>query len=149
MFKRRRNYQHLIKPFSENAEQQATVNYLKSVYPNVLFTTGLMGIKLPDWAMWLLIVLGYRPGTTDIMIFEPRGQFHGLMIEMKRPKTSYIENGEKKTLYPSPVSDEQKAMHTALNERGYLTTVCYGFSSAQNVINEYMAEPIGKAEGTT
>jgi hypothetical protein len=133
-----KGFQYLIKPFSENAEQQATVNYLKTVYPNVLFTTGLMGIRLPAWAMWLLNALGYTPGTPDIAIYEPRSEFHGLFLEMKRPRSEYIENGKRKVNYPGVLSKEQKDFHAKLIARRYVVRVCYGYDQAKLEIDIYL-----------
>jgi hypothetical protein len=135
-----KGFQYLIKPFSENAEQQSVVNYLKTVYPNVLFTTGLLGIHLPEWAMWLLVTLGYKAGTPDILIFEPRGMHHGLMMEMKRPRSEYMENGKKKIKYQGKLSDEQKAVLNELQKRGYYIAVCYCYDEAKRVIDEYLVK---------
>lgn len=131
------NFQYLIKPFSENVCQQSTVNYLRTVYPSVLFTTGLLGIKLPAWAMWLLAALGYKNGTPDVMIFEPRHGFHGLFIEMKRGRTEYIEAGKRVVMYPGKLSEDQTEVLARLNALGYEAHVCYGFDQAKAVIDAY------------
>jgi hypothetical protein len=133
-----KNFQYLIKPFSENAEQQATIIYLKTRYPGVLFTTGLLGIKLPEWAMWLLIALGYRSGTPDIQVYVARHGFYGLFIEMKCRRMEYIENGQKKVRYAGKVTDEQLAFHEKLTANGYLVKVCYGADEAIRVIDGYL-----------
>ncbi len=135
-----RGFQYLIKPFSENAEQQTTVNHLKTRYPNVLFTTGLLGIRLPAWAMWLLNALGYRSGTPDIHIYEPRRGYHGLFIEMKRPRSEYMDGGKRVVVYPGKVTPEQAEFHHELEKRGYYVAVCYSSKEAEKVIDWYLNE---------
>ena len=135
-----RGFQYLIKPFSENAEQQTTINYIKTRYPNVLFTTGLLGIRLPAWAMWLLIALGYRIGTSDLLILEARKNYHGLLIELKCIEYTYIdEKGKKKKRYAGKPSDEQKEFMNLALQRGYKACVCIGSNEACKVIDEYFA----------
>ncbi len=153
-----RSYQYLIKPFSENAEQQKIVNYLKARYPNVKFTTGLLGIRLPKWAAWLLIALGYGPGTPDLMIFKPKifkiasfdmkgnptkldGEtmcYHGLFIEIKNPKHTAIVNGKIKQSRPGTVADNQKEWQDYLNQNGYKSCICYGAMAAEIEIEKYL-----------
>lgn len=67
---------------------------------------------------------GYRAGFPDLFIYEPRGEFHGLAIEMKRDKKSRV-------------SESQKEWIEALNERGFRGVVCYGFDDAVSVIDSY------------
>jgi hypothetical protein len=133
-----RGFQYLIKPFSENAEQQATVNYLKSLYPEILFTTGLLGVRLPAWAAWLLKALGYRNGTPDIHIYAARHGYHALFLEMKCKRLEYIENGKKEVRYPGTVTDEQKEFHKKLTEEGYFVEVAYGSQQATGIIDRYL-----------
>jgi len=132
------SFQYLIKPFSENAEQQATVNYIKTRHPNVLFTTGLLGIRLPKWALWLLNALGYRSGTPDIHIYEPRRFYNGLFIEMKRPRRVYVENGVRKISPAGSLSKEQINFLAELNKRGYKAIVCFSYEEATRAIDEYL-----------
>ncbi len=36
--------------------------------------------------------MGYWAGTPDIMIFEPRWEFHGMFLELKMPGGKYLLN---------------------------------------------------------
>jgi hypothetical protein len=134
------NFFNLIKPFSENAEQQKVVNYLKTYHPNVLFTTGLLGMKLSHWQGWLLRTLGYANGTPDLMIFKPNHIEHGLFIEMKRPKRSYIENGITKIIPEGKVSENQKEFLKRLRAEGYVAVVAFGADECIDIIENYMKE---------
>jgi hypothetical protein len=63
-------------------------------------------------------------GFPDIFIYEPRGTFHGLAIEMKRVKGGKIE-------------PEQIEWKEQLRNRGYASYICKGSEDAIKVIDEY------------
>lgn len=69
---------------------------------------------------------GVKAGVPDIVLPVPRGGFHGLFVEMKRPG--------------NPPSKEQKEWLAALKGQGYCTAVCLGFDHAQAVIMRYLRE---------
>lgn len=69
---------------------------------------------------------GYVKGIPDLLIFEPRGTFHGLMIEMKKDEKSYA-------------TKEQKEWQEKLNARGYRSEICKSFEDAKRVIDEYLS----------
>ncbi len=66
-----------------------------------------------------------RVGFPDIFVYEPRGQYHGLAIEMKR------QQGGK-------VSEAQRECLAELTARGYLAVVCRGFQEAKKTVDEYL-----------
>ena len=70
---------------------------------------------------------GVKAGIPDIFLPVPRGQHHGLYIEMKRR-----EGGR--------VRPEQRMMLEALREQGYRCEVCKGWEAAKDVITEYMTD---------
>ena len=49
----------------------------------ILFTASMAGVNLHPVVARLRKIMGCKPGTPDIMIFEPRGAYHGLFIELK------------------------------------------------------------------
>ena len=69
--------------------------------------------------------MGLSKGFPDISILEPRGEFHGLYIEMKR-------KGNK-------ASEEQIKWLMELKSRGYATTLCYSADEAIEKIKRYMS----------
>lgn len=72
---------------------------------------------------------GMRSGVPDIFLPFPKGGYHGLFIELKRP----VRKG-----YAKPVvSEEQKRFLTYLNEVGYCAKVCYGAEQAIQLIQLY------------
>lgn len=113
----------------ENNEQAMVARYLSVRYPKALFTSSVAGVKVKLFTMMALKRAGYKKGTPDLMIFEPRNGFHGLFIEMKTAKTAFSEKGK--------TSPEQKQWQQDLTDRGYSAHICYGFEEAQAVIDDY------------
>lgn len=69
---------------------------------------------------------GVRSGIPDLFLAVPRGNFHGLFIEMKKPRGGVV-------------SDNQKACMEMLSANGYCVTVCHGFLDAQEAIKGYLS----------
>ncbi len=68
---------------------------------------------------------GLKRGVPDICLPVPRGNWHGLYIELKR-----LRGGR--------VSDEQQGWLDALNEQGYFAVVCRGWQQAAAEIQNYL-----------
>lgn len=72
----------------------------------------------------------------DIIIFEPRGLFHGLFIELKRDRDAlYNKNGSRKK---SVHLDSQDECHKLLRAKGYKVEFCCGFDEAKKLIDDYL-----------
>lgn len=98
--------------------------WLTTQYPDVVFTTSPAGIKMTIGQAVKMKRMGYRSGTPDLMIFEPRDRFHGLFVEVK-------------TLDGS-AQDNQKELCQRLNGKGYLAVICKGYDQAQKTIKDYL-----------
>ena len=126
MFARRIRRPFLISGvFSEEVEQRLVIKYLREKYPGALYTIAPNGMKLPMSVAMKLKAMGYRAGTPDILILEPKGKYHGLLVEMK------IQKGGK-------VSPEQTRFIEDAQTRGYYAVVCCGAQIAIHVIDAYM-----------
>ena len=68
---------------------------------------------------------GVKRGISDVIILEPRGCYHGLMIELKSAK--------------GRLSESQKIFLKKCDANGYAVSVCYSFDSAKGVIDTYMS----------
>lgn len=68
---------------------------------------------------------GVRAGIPDLFLAVPRGQFHGLFVEMKKQRGGVV-------------SESQKACMEMLSANGYCVTVCHGFTDAQETIKGYL-----------
>ena len=82
-------------------------------------------MKLPIGVAVKLKRSGYSKGTPDILIFEPRGSYHGLFIELKTAK--------------GRISAEQLYWLEELIHRGYAAMVCRSFDEARGEIETYLA----------
>ena len=71
--------------------------------------------------------MGSRKGIPDVTLMLPRGNFHGLCIEMKR-------------LYPhkGSVKPEQRLMIAELNAEGYSAHIAYGADEAFDILTNYL-----------
>ena len=68
---------------------------------------------------------GYVKGFPDLFIYEPRGDFFGLAIEMKKEKGGAI-------------SPEQKWWRDELRNRKYESYICKGSEEAIEIIKKYL-----------
>ncbi len=108
----------------ETSIQYAFAWWLSQTYPEVLFTTSLAGVNLSMIAALRVRRMGYRSGTPDILIFEPRGCYHGLFLELKAPQGK-----------PSPT---QRQFRDSLIARDYKCEFAYGLDEAQSITAEYL-----------
>jgi len=67
---------------------------------------------------------GVKPGVPDLCLPVPRGDYHGLYIELKYGRNKPTDN--------------QVEWLDALNEQGYKAVVCYGCADAKGTIMEYL-----------
>ena len=67
---------------------------------------------------------GYKRGFPDLFIYEPRGSYHGLAIELK-------------VGYNKPTV-EQLTWLNKLTERGYLAMTSKGLDQTIEIINNYL-----------
>lgn len=78
---------------------------------------------------------GVRSGIPDLFLAVPRGNFHGLFIEMKKQRGGVV-------------SDNQKACMEMLSANGYCVTVCHGFIEAKTAITAYLDSCLVDKKGT-
>ena len=67
---------------------------------------------------------GYKRGFPDLFLYEPRGKFHGLAIELKVGKNR--------------ATKEQLWWRNELNEKGYVAEICTGIDETLEIINRYL-----------
>jgi hypothetical protein len=113
-----------ITPESEANQQEIVIKYLRLAYPDALYCASAGGMWTSDSQRIKMARTGYVKGFPDLFIYEPRGEFHGLAIEMKKVKGSKIE-------------PEQVQWQEQLRNRGYASYICKGNEEAIKVIDEY------------
>tara|TARA_R110000824_G_scaffold357582_1_gene545138 strand:- start:178 stop:540 length:363 start_codon:yes stop_codon:yes gene_type:complete len=117
---------------SEAQLQTNIIKYIKYQYPTLLYCASLGGQyqRYPSQRNKAKST-GYVKGFPDLGIYEARGGFHGLFIEIK-------EKG-----YPTK---EQKEWIINLKKRGYYACVSKGFDSVVKVIDDYLNNNISNEE---
>lgn len=89
------------------------------------------GIKLTKaQGLYNRDVLHHKRGYPDLFISEPRGDYHGLFVELKRNSSEIA----RKTKH----NQEQQAYHEKLRDKGYCVVYGLGFDDAMRKINEYL-----------
>jgi len=94
--------------------------------PWELFHVPNGGFRNPKEAAGLY-AQGVRAGYPDLALDVPRGQYHGLRIELKT-----VSNGK--------VSEAQKKWIAQLSKRGYLAVICRGANEAIKAIEGYFTK---------
>lgn len=110
---------------TEKVEHLHVANYLR--YKGVVFNHSPNEGKREVQYIAQLKAMGMRSGFPDFFIYEARGGYHGLAIELKR-----VKGGR--------VSDAQKQCLQELNDRGYKAEVARGFDEARQIIDDYLKE---------
>jgi hypothetical protein len=113
-------------PESESNQQEIVVKYLKLAYPDALYCASAGGMRTSYLQAIKMKRTGYVKGFPDLFIYEPRGEFHGLAIEMKKEKGSKIE-------------PEQVQWQEQLRNRNYASYICKGSEEAIKIIDEYFS----------
>jgi len=114
-------------PESESNQQEIVIKYLRLAYPDALYCASAGGMWTSDSQRIKMARTGYVKGFPDLFIYEPRGAFFGLAIEMKKEKGG-------------TASPEQKRWQEQLRNRGYASYICKGNEEAIKVIDEYFSE---------
>ena len=105
--------------------QTAFVNYLQLKHPDLLYTISPAGFIMSAGMAMKMMRMGYRKGTPDLTIYEPRGQYHGLFLEFKKP-------GGK-------VSPEQITFLLTAREKGYAAFDTHSTEEAISLLEGYLA----------
>lgn len=128
-------YRWLKNPTEENLHDLIAY-YIRVKYPDVIFRTDAGGLKLSIGTALKFNKKQSRDRIyPDLFIVEPRGEFSGLFIELKRETENlYNKNGELKNEHYK----EQKKMLDLLYAKGYYTTFGVGFMASVDIINAYL-----------
>lgn len=117
--------------------QVAVCRYLNYQYAHVLFMSDtIASVKLTaPQAIRNKQIQKDSFKCPDIIIFEPRGQYHGLFIELKK-ESPYKKNGE---LFANDHLQGQAKTMQDLIARGYLCHFAWSFEQAKSMIDSYLS----------
>jgi len=125
----------------EDKLQAAVVTYLKLNY-NALYCASLGGqYQKYDSQKLKAKRTGYKKGFPDLFIYEPRGGYNGLAIELKALGSSpFKKNGDYKKDYGiGGKRYSQTEWIENLRLRGYKAEFCTGFDDAKEKIDNYFS----------
>lgn len=84
---------------------------------------------------------GVKSGVPDCLIFEPRGRFVGLAIELKVERDNGSkQNGQPRKKTKGRLTENQKYWLTELSLRGWSTCVCYNFDEVIEQFENYFKQ---------
>jgi len=111
--------------------------YIDLVYPDVIYTSDPSGLKTTiGVAVELKSKRCKKYKVPDLIILQPKGQYHGLVLEIKANRIAlYTKKGEIKT---NKHIKEQRASLDKLNRIGYYATFACGYDEATKIIRAYM-----------
>lgn len=116
--------------------QVAVCNYINLQYPNVDFMSDTVAnLKLTKQQAGRnkkIQKKGFH--CPDLLIFEPKGGYCGLFIELKA-KNIYKKDG---ALYKNDHLDNQQNTINRLKSKGYFACFSIGFDETIKLIDEYM-----------
>lgn len=110
----------------ESALQSECVKWFRLQYPEyagVFFSVPNGGLRNRGTAIRMKRE-GLLPGVSDLLLLVPKGQYHGLCIEMKHGKGRQTKH--------------QKTFQESVEEQGYKYVVTSGFMSFAKEIGEYL-----------
>lgn len=122
----------------EQRIQIQVCQWLKLMYPKIIFTCDLSsGMKMTMGQAVQSAKMRSSRGLPDLMIFERRGGFNGLFIELKVAGTRIkLKDG---TLTTDKHIREQYTILCLLMNKGYRAAFGVGFDHTIAIINEYLA----------
>lgn len=123
-------------PSQEDILQIACSNYLKLQYPKALFCHVPNGGNRSAVTGAVLKRMGTKKGVPDLLIFDRRGEYAGLAIELKVTYKRVNKNGTIKLTDNKP-SPEQEEWLERLYYNGWRTHVIYSFESFKALVDEY------------
>ena len=111
--------------------------WIKAQYPHLIFKSDTTsGMKLSIGQAMQNKMLQSERGYPDLFIAEPRAEYHGLFIELKKDDSIYKKDG---TLRENIHVKEQDLVLDKLREKGYYATFACGFENARNIIRYYLS----------
>lgn len=113
---------------TESAEQIKLINRIRHFHPDITVFAIPNGGNRSAMEATKLKEEGVLAGVADLFVMEPRGDYCGMFIEMKRR-------------FSGTMSDEQKNFQKKARRKGYKSEVAHGADEAWEIFEEYMRLP--------
>lgn len=118
--------------------QKAICKWISIQYPNVLFlsdTIASVKLTIPQQVRNMQIQKKDFK-TPDLLIFEPKGKYSALFIELK-VKSPFKKDGD---LLKCKHLESQLKTIKQLNENGYYACFSWSFEMTIDIINKYLSQ---------
>lgn len=111
--------------------------YLKQHHPDIIFKSDIEAGRKRNWSeRQNIIKLNSHKSWPDIFIAEPRGEAHGLFIELKSDVYRlYLKTG---ALCNDEHVQAQKEVLKLLASKGYVAVFSQGYDSTIAIIRSYL-----------
>lgn len=120
----------------EEKIQMAVCKYLRMQYPNVYFTMDFSGLRLPIGLAVKAQKQRSKHRLLDLMIFEPRDHYNGLILELKDGVDKVLtKKGEFRNT--EHVREQNKSIEH-LKSKGYYCAYAFSFEDAKMHIDVYL-----------
>ena len=129
---------YTVKPSGkESSLQIVVVRYINLVHPSAIVVADPNGLRLSIGMAQQLksMRVPENGGHPDLWIFEPRGIYHGLFIELKRENEKIFKANSFE--FKSDHIAKQDEMHRRLRAKGYYGHFAIGFDQAKRLIDGY------------
>jgi hypothetical protein len=131
------DYKMIVKKKHTKKEENLQVQvcrYLKLMYPDVLFTSDISGMKLTVGQTVTASRMRSSDKFPDLMIFEPRGIFKGLFLELKRAGEKVMTKEGRP--YAGHITEQWNTLQR-LQAKGYYAKFAIGLTDAITQIDNY------------
>jgi hypothetical protein len=108
--------------------QKNVIKYIKLKYPSLLYCASAGGMRTSMTQAKKMKATGYKKGFPDLFIYEPKGKYHGLALELK------IKKGRP--------TKSQLDWRNELNKRNYVSEITYGFDETIEILDRYLSGKI-------
>lgn len=129
-----------VKKKRSNKEEQLQVAvsaYIRANYPDVIFTAESSGVRMNIGQAMKLKAQRSEGKLPDLIILEPRGQYTGLVLELKQEGAPlWLKNG---TLSQDEHIQGQFKILKRLSSKSYYADFTIGYKETIETINRYMA----------
>jgi hypothetical protein len=129
--------------YRETEIQKALCRYVSLKYPKVLFNCDCSGLNLSKAQSGIASVIRSDKGFPDFVMYEPKGRYHGLFIEIKKEgELLHKKTGQKNNftveVYKNDHIKEQSDILHALQQKGYYALFGIGLDECMNIVDNYM-----------
>ena len=121
--------------YPERDLQMQVCNYIRARYPDVIFFCDMSGVNLRPAQAGIQKMMRSSRGIPDLIIFEPRGEYHGLLLELK---PAGFKLKKKDGNYATEHIKEQAGVMLKLRNKHYLSGFGIGFENIAESIDYYM-----------